>query len=101
MKRNIINKALNKPINIFSSLSLFLLLAILIGYNIKLSSKLHHLKVDKIPSINISIENLKNDILAENNKNDLLIRNTIRDKAKKLGMNKISDKKRINSNLYR
>jgi len=101
MKRNIIKKSLNVPINRILSLTLFFLLAGIIGYNIKLSLKLHHLKVDKIPSINISIENLKNDILAENNKNDLLIRNTIRDKAKKLGMNKISDKKRINSNLYR
>jgi len=101
MKRNLIKKSLNRPINRILSLTLFFLLAGIIGYNIKLSSKLYHLKVDKIPSINISIENLKNDILAENNKNDLLIRNTIRDKAKKLGMNKISDKKRINSNLYR
>tara|TARA_B110000116_G_C16523242_1_gene440977 strand:+ start:123 stop:428 length:306 start_codon:yes stop_codon:yes gene_type:complete len=101
MTRNLIKKSLNKRINIFLSLSLFLLLAILIGYNIKLSSKLRHLKVNKIPSINISIENLKNNILIENNKNDLLIRNSIRDKAEKFGMNKISDKNRINSDLYR
>jgi len=101
MKRNLIKKSLNRPINRILSLSLLFSLALLLYYNIGISIDLRRLKEDKIPSINISIENLINDILAENNKNDLLIRNTIRDKAKKLGMNKISDKKRINSNLYR
>ena len=101
MKRNLIKKSLNRPINRILSLSLLFSLALLLYYNIGISIDLRRLKEDKIPSINISIENLINDILAENNKNDLLIRNTIRDKAKKLGMIKISDKKIINSDLYR
>ena len=100
MKRNIIIKSLNKQINTISSLFFFFILAVLFYFSIEISKNLHHLKEDTT-SINISIENLKNYILVIKNKNDLLIRNTIRSKAKKFGMNKISDKKRINSNLYR
>ena len=67
---------------------------------IQFSIDLDHLKEDTT-SINISIENLKDDILVEKNKNVILIRNTVRDRAEELGMNKISNEKRINSDLYR
>ena len=101
MKRNITKNSIYKPINKVLSVSLLLSLALLLYYNISISIDLHLLKEDTIPSINISIENLKDDILVEKNKNVILIRNTIRDNAEKFGMNKISNKNRINSDLYR
>ena len=101
MKRNITKNSIYKPINKVLSVSLLFSLAVLLYYNIGISIDLHLLKEDTIPSINISIENLKDDILVEKNKNVILIRNTIRDNAEKFGMNKISNKNRINSDLYR
>ena len=101
MKRNITKNSIYKPINKVLSVSLLLSLAVFIYCNITISNGLRRLKEDTIPSINVSIENLKDDILVEKNKNVILIRNTIRDNAEKFGMNKISNKNRINSDLYR
>ena len=100
MKRKMIKNSFEKPINNVLSLSLVFFIGALIFYNISASIELNHLKEDII-FVNISIEKLKDDILVEKNKNVILVRNTIRDKAEKLGMNKISNKKRINGNVYR
>ena len=100
MKRNLIKNSFFEPINKVLSVSLLFSLAVLLFYTLAISIDLDHLKEDTT-SINISIENLKDDILVEKNKNVILIRNTVRDRAEELGMNKISNEKRINSDLYR